>query len=656
MFECKTRQVHLDFHTSELIENIGAQFEPKEFAQMVKEANINSMTVFARCHHGMLYYQSKENPERIHPHLVRPNLLVEQVDALHEQGINAPVYITVQWDYYSATRRPEWLIRKRDDSHEGDSFAEPGFYQSLCVNTGYKDFLFKNTQEVMDLLGDKLDGLFFDIVGIRPCLCNACRTEMQQRGLDIYDDDAVLGFAKFNIDRFKKEMSEMIWNKAPGISIFYNAGHVGPCTLNSVDAYSHLELESLPSGEWGYLHFPAAARYGRRLNKDCIGMTGKFHTEWGDFHSLKNKEALEFECFRMLSYGFGCSIGDQLEPYGVLNPATYKLIGGVYSQIEEREEWARPSLPVAEVAVITPEKAASESRIPETILGASQMLEELGLQFDIVGADEDFTAYPLVILADDLVVPKEFHQRLDAYVKAGGKVIASCQGGLSDEGIYPACFATEYKGMQEKYPDFIVADGPLAQGLEENNEYVFYMGGTEIEPQNGSEILLSARAPYFKRQRNEFCSHRYTPSAKGVPYAAVTKTENTILFSHPIFGQYRQNAPRWCKVLMENAIRTFLPRKMVEHSGPSFMSVNVLHQPEKERYCAHVLSYIPIRKSATIDIIEDRVRLNNVEFTFTLPKEIKTARLIPSMQEVEIKEGTVVVPEIDGYQIIELNY
>ena len=49
-------------------------------------------------------------------------------------------------------------------------------------------------------------------------------------------------------------------------------------------------------------------------------MTGKFHTSWGDFHSLKNVAALEFEAFRMLSFGFACSIGDQLEPCGRLNP------------------------------------------------------------------------------------------------------------------------------------------------------------------------------------------------------------------------------------------------------------------------------------------------------------------------------------------------
>lgn len=68
------------------------------------------------------------------------NLLLEQVRALHDAGIKAPVYITVQWDYHSAQTHPEWLIRKPGGAHEGVPFTEAGFRQSLCVNTGYYNF------------------------------------------------------------------------------------------------------------------------------------------------------------------------------------------------------------------------------------------------------------------------------------------------------------------------------------------------------------------------------------------------------------------------------------------------------------------------------------------------------------------------------------
>lgn len=52
------RQIHLDFHTSEAMDGVGADFDPDEFADTLAAAHVNSVTCFARCHHGWLYYHS----------------------------------------------------------------------------------------------------------------------------------------------------------------------------------------------------------------------------------------------------------------------------------------------------------------------------------------------------------------------------------------------------------------------------------------------------------------------------------------------------------------------------------------------------------------------------------------------------------------------
>lgn len=48
------RQVHLDFHTSEKLEGIGSPFNKKQFQEALKAGHVNSVTVFAKCHHGWL--------------------------------------------------------------------------------------------------------------------------------------------------------------------------------------------------------------------------------------------------------------------------------------------------------------------------------------------------------------------------------------------------------------------------------------------------------------------------------------------------------------------------------------------------------------------------------------------------------------------------
>ena len=68
------------------------------------------------------------------------------------------------------------------------------------------------------------------------------------------------------------------------------------------------------------MHFPLSQRYARTTGLDCLGMTGKFHTSWGDFQSYKNEAALQFECLQMLALNAKCSIGDQLHPDRTAGP------------------------------------------------------------------------------------------------------------------------------------------------------------------------------------------------------------------------------------------------------------------------------------------------------------------------------------------------
>ncbi|NHW17363.1 hypothetical protein, partial [Escherichia coli] len=79
-----------------------------------------------------------------------------------------------------------------------------------------------------------------------------------------------------NARRFREETSAAIAAKNPSTRVFYNAGHLPKLGIDHFAPYSHFEVESLPTGGWGYDHFPSTARYVVPLGVDTMGQTGKF--------------------------------------------------------------------------------------------------------------------------------------------------------------------------------------------------------------------------------------------------------------------------------------------------------------------------------------------------------------------------------------------
>lgn len=677
--ELPFRQIHLDFHTHEAIPGIGADFDPNVFADTLAQARVNSINLFARCHHGWIYYYSAKYAERQHPHLTR-DLLREQIDACHARGIKTPVYITVQWDHYTALRHPEWRVMRADGSLEGTPPYEAGFYRRLCLNTPYVDWLKGFVQDVIETL--PVDGLWLDIVDAQDCSCSYCQAGMRAQGLEPSNEAHRVQYGKQVLQRFQNEMTAFIHALNPDLLIFYNAGHVGPRHRAMLDAFTHLELESLPSGGWGYLHFPIAARYGRTLGLDYLGMTGKFQTSWGDFHSFKNQAALEFECNHMLALNAKCCVGDQLLPHGRICAETYKLVGAVYAQVEQKEAWCAGAAQVPEIGVLTPEAFEtvlhrSQSNF-KPIQGAVRMLQEgvdgIKYQFDILDGESDFSRYKVLMLPDYIPVDAALQRKLDVYLAQGGALVASFASGmdaqqtqftldmgvaLTGEGPRDAhgtlVRGREYPG--NAYIEYIVPRAGFDAGLAQT-EYAMYMRGMEIAAGDAAEVLADTVASHFDRTYDHFCSHRQTPSAGQIDHPAVVQQGRVIYFSQPIFSLYQTKAPRWCKQLLFNALARLLPEPLVRVHAPTASIVTLNAQPQHHRQVLHLLYYVPERRCDEYDVIEDVTPLYDVAASIKAVQPVRSASLVPQNVALPftVETGRVMftVPKIEGHQMVEI--
>ena len=176
-----------------------------------------------------------------------------------------------------------------------------------------------------------VDGIWFDMCWNQPS-CNRYAIDgMRACGMNPELEEDRLRYASRVALAYMRRFAAMVREAAPEALVYFN---VRPFTTLSAEAdcITHVEIESLPTGGWGYLNFPQQVRRIRRLGIPYLGMTARFHKSWADFGGFKPYAALEFEISRMLAEGAHCCIGDQLHPRGVLDASAYALVERVYAR------------------------------------------------------------------------------------------------------------------------------------------------------------------------------------------------------------------------------------------------------------------------------------------------------------------------------------
>ena len=303
------------------------------------------------------------------------------------------------------------------------------------------------------------------------------------------------------------------------------------------------------------------------------------------------------------------------------------------------------------------------------------MLQEGGHQFDVVDSQSSWDGYRVLILPDGVPLDGYLASKVNDYLAAGGKVIASFESGLKPD---LSDFALPAWGVRKTgegpldsngetvrgrhfgsgdYVDYLRAEGMLAAGLR-RTEYVMYLRGLEIEAGEDGEVLARMVPAYFDRTWQHFCSHRQTPSSGEPAGPAATRMGDVIYFAHPIFRQYHRNAPRWCKQLLLNALDMLLPDPLLRHSGPTGMLTALNEQPEQSRLVLHLLHYVPERRGLDFDVIEDVLPVYDISVSLKLPGPVTRVRCVPDGEALDFIEDRgrleFSVPEVKGHQIVEI--
>lgn len=660
------RQVHLDFHTSGAIPGVGSKFNKRKFQEALRIGHVDSITLFSKCHHGFSYHPTSVGTT--HPSLKR-NLLAEQIEACREMGVLCPIYLSAGLDEVMAEAHPDWVLKRKDGSTFAP-FDKPRF-RVLRWNSPYLAYLCEQIEEVNTLWPDN-DGIFLDIIGARVDYSVDSIRQMLAAGVDPTSDAEVARFFALVLDRYYARTTAAALKGNPNRPVFHNSGNI-PIGAREILAWnSHLEMESLPTGGWGWDHFPLTARYAQKTGFDYLGMTGKFHTTWGEFGGFKRPASLLYECATMLSLGAKCSIGDQLHPTGEINRSTYELIGTAYADVESKQAWCDRVQPLATIGLLSSEENQKALRFhgqgSHSDEGAARMLLELHQPFVVLDEREAWTGLELVILPDSVRLTPALRKRLQNFLAKGGRVIASGASLLNET---RTAFAVEagvtLQGRSEFETSYLFPTAK-APAIPVRAPVVIHGGSWNASPKPGTAVLAGKRDPYFDRSWKAFCSHQHTPDAKDSPFPAITATRQVAWFAHDIFARYRHYGQPLYRDYFETALRCLLSDRLpVECNLPSNGRISTMLQPDKRRIIVHTLFAVPASRGGQphewipkMEIIEELIPLHQVTCEIRVPKKIKSVRLVPENRAITFgqKDGRVsfTVERLLGHQMVEMTY
>ena len=663
------RQIHLDFHTALEVDAVGDLYDPQVFVETLKIGHVDTINIFAKCHHGYSYYPTKVGT--MHPKL-KFDLLGSMIESLHKADIRCPIYVSVKWDDLAGMQHPEWICVNKDGSlHMRKVLSGEWGWSTMDISSGYRDYFIAQVEEIIQIFGKEIDGWWFDICFPAPNYSPWGMAQMRKAGVNLEDDLAVRRYARQQDLIFFEQVTKICQQKVPRATIYYN-GIMTP-EMGEVEPYmTHLEIESLPTSGgagWGYMHYPMIARQARSYGKEIIGMTGRFHRSWGDFGGLKTQDQLDYECGVILSAGGRICVGDQLHPSGVLDPAVYRMIGKSYARVQALEPWLYESKPTAEVALLTitqPNYASSGIGVMNhDIEGAVQLLLEAGIQFDIVDHRIDLAKYAAVFIPDGVVLPPSWVGKIGKYLAQGGKAIVSGTGALDPvrKEFQINEIPVDFLGPAPTIPSYLRPDPSMVgdSELASDYDYVFYDQTYIVKAVDGAKEYGDIRQALFNRTWEHYISHSHAPVGKSLGAPIAVCKENVLYFAAPLFSGYR-NWDFWAyRAMALNLIRGFLPPALLIPIAPGWVEMT-LHtqtaaQDHPERKILHVVAYHPRRSSQSIPHVDQSWSTSDLAVKVKMDGvEPKRCYLAPQKQELTYQmEGEYIkinLPPIGAHAVV----
>jgi len=589
--------------------------ETKDFGADVLLYNIGGIYAF---------YPTKLPLHAVNPYM-KGDALGDAVEAAHAEGLA----LVGRYDMSKATRlayeaHPDWFVHNA----KGEALEYNGTYQA-CVNGGwYQDY-------ALDIITESLgkydvDGVFFNMFGYTNftysghyfgiCVCDNCRRRFRDMyGRDLpqkedFSDPAYPDYLEFK-DRTALELRSRVYKHihqvAPDVAM---TGHRGDSDLIRLETQRAVDR---PQPEWPY-QAGEQARWGQAYGQgktvsstsaNFIDYAWRFVSETGAYQLVRGAQqlgsgaTLDFYLLGVMDQDDKSAFEDtsRLFKWHAANEAHYtglqpgSRIALYHSQANLPGHGAQPYS----------KRTASGEYTETAFRGAYRALAEARLPFDfvsdeiIVGRDggKVLSRYDAIVMPNVNCLSDAEAKALDAWVKAGGVLLATGETGLYDEKGVP-----RDKPALECLP---VTDRPMARRNMKGSYFRVAPGELPVPgdmrllmldktyyvatPKPGAETLLTLLPPQ-RFGPPELCFPDFESEMPGAITGKHGKGKAIYVPWHADVLYYRDSLPHTRTFLTNLVVRNIAPAP-ARIEGRGSLELTVQRQPATGKTLVHVINY-----------------------------------------------------------------
>lgn len=644
------RKIHLDFHTAPETTGIGEGFDPDRFAETLAAAHVDCLATPGKCHFGHVYTQSDIAP--VHPHLCDPDLFPRTVAACRRRGIAVQAYWTLGLDATMATRRPAWRQRFADGTH-----AHWGHYLHMCFASPYVEQAV--IPEVLECIErcPGLAGFWFDI-----CLYvdgafyspdfNRLAAERLREGAA---PTARWHLARALIRGRCRALEAAIQRALPGAENYYNS-LVNPGEGENIPLQPVQEVEN-PILFGGPEKLSTHARWLRSHAAPTVGLVSRFQGPWSDPGTLRTADQMHFDVARTVALGCAPSMGDHRYPDGHLEAEVYQRLSPTYATVKALSPWLDATQPCREAVLIAPVicqpgQGQIVPKLSETSHHAARLLEELGVQFDIMTPAERLPAADLVIWPGEEPGSAELTVALRDHCARGGALLGCHHAltGLEDTfGASPRAWhaprhesggndmdgcghvgavSTEQTACGPA-GDFLVPDRAL--GLPE----------TPLQLTQPARLLECKSPTEILARRHPPASHRPAFASPAPTGPLAVRRGRAVYCAADLFGEDRENGNPGPRALLDALLTAATGTRLVRHSAGPSVAAHLHRMPDGA--LLHLVHWALDRRGKAVNPTATFPRLGSLEVALALAFPVAAVQVLPQGESLPFAQhnGTV---------------